>query len=288
MEVQVSEENESQVTQIMGQIFSQDPVVYYNDGVSFGAASVYCDEPKSALLIKKQRMIACLSKGIDVRGGWRIRIRKIANRDWAESWKRHFKPIEIGSRLLVKPSWSRRRQERSQAVVTIDPGLSFGTGHHPTTRYCLEELVQFAEQGKPASFLDVGCGSGILAIAAARLGFYPVSAFDLDPTAVRTCRENLELNQVEDRVRLSLSDLSSMAPTAQRHYDLICANLTVDLLVQESDRIVTRLAKDGVLVLAGILDSEFDRVVRVYSGHGLNARRSCAEDIWISGSFSRS
>ena len=136
--------------------------------------------------------------------------------DWAESWKRHFKPIEIGDALLVKPSWSKRRPRKNQAVVILDPGLSFGTGQHPTTAFCLREIVRLKlakERGRLArefktrhhadepsalqSFLDIGTGSGILAIAAAKLGYQPVHAFDFDAEAVRIARANARANRVQ-------------------------------------------------------------------------------------------
>ena len=138
------------------------------------------------------------------RAGW-IRDREpsrsggIRHEDWAESWKRHFKPIEIGRRLLIKPSWSRRRPKPHQQVVVLDPGLSFGTGQHPTTAFCLAEVARLVKNAPARSFLDIGTGSGILAIAAARLNYQPIWAFDFDPEAVRMARANAQTNQVEKK-----------------------------------------------------------------------------------------
>ena len=105
-------------------------------------------------------------------GAGKIEIAKVKREDWAESWKRHFHPIEIGKTLLVKPSWSKKRPAKNQAVVILDPGLSFGTGQHPTTSFCLHQIARGRKNGTPRpSFLDIGTGSGILAIAAAKLGY---------------------------------------------------------------------------------------------------------------------
>src|SRR5215469_13664560 len=134
-------------------------------------------------------LINIKNSGLDI-GIGKISIAKVRSEDWAESWKRHFKPLEIGKVLLLKPSWSKKRPRKSQAVVVLDPGLSFGTGQHATTEFCLEEIVRNANPARSQSFLDIGTGSGILAIAATKLGYHPVHAFDFDPEAVRVARAN--------------------------------------------------------------------------------------------------
>src|ERR1051326_5520108 len=128
----------------------------------------------------------------------KVTCEKVRREDWAESWKRHFKPLQIGRKLLIKPSWSQHKALAGQAVIILDPGLSFGTGHHPTTSFCLKELARFAGKGKEhpkgwtpnRAFLDAGTGSGILAIAAAKLGFSTVEAFDFDSEALAVARRN--------------------------------------------------------------------------------------------------
>jgi ribosomal protein L11 methyltransferase len=167
--------------------------------------TVYCEDKPAAGIRKTitaglARLKGC---GLEV-GPGNITIAKMRREDWAESWKRHFKPIEIGDAMLLKPSWSKRRPRKNQSVVVLDPGLSFGTGQHPTTAFCLHEIVRRIlwrkERGRlarefktrhhgdepsaPQSFLDIGTGSGILAVAAAKLGYKPVHAFDFDGNAV--------------------------------------------------------------------------------------------------------
>jgi ribosomal protein L11 methyltransferase len=218
-------------------------------------------------------------------GSGKITISKVRREDWAESWKRHFKPIEIGGKLLVKPGWSKRRPLKNQAVVVLDPGLCFGTGQHPTTLFCLGEIVKRRTGGRPQSFLDLGAGSGILAIAAAKLGCRPVHALDSDPSAVRSARANARRNGVLSRIKVTQGDVAKLPLSAPRQYDLICANLISDLLIHERKRIVKQLRRGGTLVLAGILRPEFSRVQTAFEKSGLKLASAKSEKAWRSGSF---
>jgi len=216
----------------------------------------------------------------------RVRFERIRREDWAESWKHHFQPLEIGDQLLLRPSWSKRRPKRGQAVVVLDPGLSFGTGQHPTTRFCLEQLVAARQIGTHQSFLDVGTGSGILAIAAAKLGYARIVAFDNDPDSVRVAAANARQHGVRRRSRLSRMDVGGLAVRESSRFDVICANLIFDLLVQERRRIAGSLAPGGRLVLAGILRSQFPGVCQAYEHLGLKLLARQREGEWESGVFS--
>jgi ribosomal protein L11 methyltransferase len=164
-------------------------------------------------------------------GSGKITMAKVRREDWAESWKRHFKPIEIGKSLLIKPSWSKRKPRNGQIVVVLDPGLGFGTGQHPTTAFCLHELARCGKFEARRSFLDIGTGSGILAIAAVKLGYSPVRAIDCDPEAVRVARANARANGVEQKLRITRRDVAKLPIHAAKQYDLVCANLISTLLV---------------------------------------------------------
>jgi ribosomal protein L11 methyltransferase len=215
----------------------------------------------------------------------RVTIRKVPARDWAESWKRHFKPVSIGRKLLVKPTWNRRKPVQGQALVLLDPGLSFGTGQHATTRFCLQELVRFRTPDQAQSVLDAGMGSGILALAAVALGYGPVDGFDYDPDCVRTARENAALNNLQDKVRFEQADVTRIPKRPERRYDVVCANLMADLLIAEATRIVARVAKGGRLVLAGILVTQFPQVEAAYGKLGWKRIADCNEGEWKSASF---
>ena len=231
-------------------------------------------------------------------GSGKISVKRLPRENWAESWKKHFKPFEVGDALLVKPSWSKRRERRGQQVIVLDPGLSFGTGHHATTGFCLRELARLARGrvGAPRrpdasarrpylSFLDIGTGSGILAIAAAKLGYAPVHAFDFDPESVRVATANAKHNRASVGLRLRQQDLTKLPLRSAVKFDFVCANLISTLLIAERRRIANRLKPNGVLVLAGILKQEFAEVRRAYEKIGLQAVASKCEKEWRSGSF---
>jgi ribosomal protein L11 methyltransferase len=220
-------------------------------------------------------------------GRSRLLLRRLPRENWAESWKRHFKAMEIGGALLIKPGWSRRRARRGQRVVRLDPGLSFGTGHHATTSFCLEQLAACRRPGTGQSFLDIGTGSGILAIAAAKLGYCPVQAFDFDPAAIRVSRANARRNRVQDRVRPRRLDLTRLPARSRKRWDVICANLTADLLASQAGKIRARLKPGGQLIVAGVLRTEFRKICEIFVIFGLTLRNSVVEEEWQSGRFER-
>jgi ribosomal protein L11 methyltransferase len=235
-------------------------------------------------------------------GPGKIKITKMRCEDWAESWKRHFKPVEIGGALLVKPGWIKRQPRKNQAAVILDPGLSFGTGRHPTTSFCLNEVVkhrnsaaspyerhsrrlQTAATIKAKALLDLGTGSGILAIAAAKLGYKPVRAIDFDPEAVRIARANARANGVLKKIKIVRGDVTKLPAKPKEQFDLACANLISNLLIAERKKIVAQLNRGGVLVLAGILNSEFSEVQKAFENCGLKLISAKTEKEWRSGSF---
>lgn len=207
--------------------------------------------------------------------------------NWAEAWKKHFRPIRIGSSLLIRPSWSKASPRKGQAVVELDPGLSFGTGQHPTTEHCLRELARCQPQQRQASLLDIGTGSGILAIAAAKLGYRPVYALDNDPEAVRMATQNGRRNRVQDRITFATRDVLGMRALPHAQYTMVCANLLADLLVSIRAKLVQWCVPGGIISVAGILDREFQGVQKALTGSGLEFLRSRRRGEWRSGTFQR-
>jgi ribosomal protein L11 methyltransferase len=188
---------------------------------------------------------------------------------------------------MIQPSWTKRPPKPGQAVVVLDPGLSFGTGHHPTTLYCLRELVAARRLGLAQSVLDLGTGSGILAIAAAKLGFHRVEAVDLDADCVRVARDNAARNRVDQRIWIARQDVAGRPAKGRRRYSVVCANLITPVLLAQKRKILDCLAPGGRLVLAGILDAEFPEVQRTYEAAGLRLGRTQAKREWRSGTFWR-
>lgn len=218
-------------------------------------------------------------------GPMRISFGRVRAEDWAESWKKHFPPLRVGGRLLIRPSWSREKALKGQSVIVLDPGLSFGTGQHPTTSFCLSQICRHWKAGTKQSLLDIGTGSGILAIAAAKLGYAPVVAFDFDPESIIVADANAKRNRVEGKIQLSQQDVARLKAPKGRGYDVVAANLTANLLREHLDRMLACLVPGGVLVLAGILAIEFDDLSALCVKAGLKplAARTLRE--WRSGSF---
>lgn len=192
-------------------------------------------------------------------------VRTLADQDWRDSYKAHFKAWKFG-RLHWVPIWERDafKLPAGEAVIWLDPGLAFGTGNHETTRLCVERLVTLAEKsGTDRSVIDAGCGSGILALSAAKLGFRNVTGFDNDPEAVRVSEENAVLNGLAGRVPFSTGDLIS--GLAGRTADIVLANIQADVLMRFADELMAAVAPGGALVLSGILAFENEQVKTVFS-----------------------
>src|ERR1035437_8157973 len=281
-------EAEDAVGELLASVFGVAATAYFDLDKQTSLVSVFMEQGKFSPAGARREIAAGLKRiagfGLNV-GAGKIEIVRVKREDWAESWKRHFQPIEIGKTLLVKPSWSKKCPAKNQAVVILDPGLSFGTGQHPTTSFCLNEIVRCRNNGIRQTFLDIGTGSGILAITAAKLGYTPVHAFDFDPEAVRVACENTRKNKVDARLKPTRGDVTKLPLKPARQYDLVCANLISNLLIAERRRIAGQLKRDGTLVLAGILAAEFSEVERAFAGVGLKLVASRVENEWCSGSF---
>jgi ribosomal protein L11 methyltransferase len=189
----------------------------------------------------------------------------LADADWRDSYKAHFKAWRFG-RLHWVPVWEREsfKLPPGDAVLWLDPGLAFGTGNHETTRLCCERLMAFAEKGgTDVPVIDAGCGSGILALSAALLGYRNVAGFDNDPEAVRVSEENAALNDLADRVKFSLGGLAESL--AGRQAGLVLANIQADVLVRFASELTRAAAPGGELVLSGILAGELEQVRAVFT-----------------------
>jgi ribosomal protein L11 methyltransferase len=284
--VLTSHEAEDAVAELLQRVFKETASIYASREKVISSVTVYVRRTRRELKGVEEKLRRGFEEiemyGIDVAPG-DIRIAKVRREDWAESWKKYFKAIRIGSKLLIKPSWSKEKPLKGQAVVTLDPGLSFGTGQHPTTSYCLQKLTESAGPG--ASLLDIGCGSGILAIAAAKLGYSPVEAFDFDPVAVRIAQGNLRRNRVDHKVRCRRQDLTKLSPASAQKYEVICANLVAELLIAGAKKILGRLARNGRLIVAGILTTQFAEVRQAFEKRGLELLDTKSEREWQSGLF---
>jgi len=182
----------------------------------------------------------------------------LSEQRWGENWKRYFRPIRI-SRFVVKPPWSRIRMKRNQIPIEITPGMAFGTGTHATTQLCLQALEKYLKQ-KGLSVLDAGTGSGILSIAAARLGAGEVLGVDIDEEAVRIAKENVEKNQVSDRVNIRSGRIGEI----RKRFDAVLANIDLKGLMRMKRSLIRHLKDQGILILSGILRQEREQVRQHY------------------------
>ncbi len=185
--------------------------------------------------------------------------RIVNEEDWADAWKRHYHPIRVGQHLLIKPAWANAEIGSDDIVIEMDPGMAFGTGTHPTTQLCLQACEWFAKPG--TCMVDLGTGSGILAIAAAKLGCYRVLALDTDEMAVQVAQENVERNGVSDRVIVLHGSLDSLRTTA-RHFDFAMANLTAKIILELAPQGLQHVIWPyGKFIFSGIIDEQAAEVI---------------------------
>ena len=222
-----------------------------------------------------------LSEGLIDFGTLEDTKRVIEGDDWIDVWKKHFRPIHLG-RIVVVPEWIDYTKEAGEHVVLLDSNMAFGTGEHETTSMCVELLQDYLKEGD--TVLDVGCGSGILGIAAAKLGAKRCYLSDLDPIAVESAEHNCALNNVEDVTRVTLADLLSESSVTA---DIILANITAEVLSLLAPSIPAHLKAGGTLILSGIIESRLPLVKEKYAAVGLSLREERRKGEWFALVFSR-
>lgn len=204
--------------------------------------------------------------------------------DWANSWKQYYKPIKTGEKLVIVPEWEEYDPAPGEIVVLMDPGMAFGTGTHETTRLCAMLLEKYVRPGD--RMLDVGCGSGILAICAAKLGAGSCFACDIDPVAVRIAGENAALNQTA-QVETGVSDLLAQAKKAPGGYHVCCANIVADVIIRLSPDIGAFMGPDGVLIVSGIITERAEETVSALKAAGWHLIDERRENGWFAGALRR-
>ncbi|HEX6387619.1 MAG TPA: 50S ribosomal protein L11 methyltransferase [Anaerolineae bacterium] len=210
--------------------------------------------------------------------------RKLEEEDWTNAWKAHYHPFRVGNRIWIQPGWLSAGQEASHdvrpddVVLTLDPGMAFGTGLHPTTQMCLQALEQFVRPGQRV--LDVGSGSGILAIAAAKLGATSVLAIDTDEVAVKTAIANARQNNAIDRVTIRPGTLATIR---QQNWDVIVVNILAEVIISllQDDGLLNYLATGGRLILSGIIDQQLPAVESAVAHAGGQVVQRLSVSDWV-------
>lgn len=206
--------------------------------------------------VQPSEAVAFLSERYNAEGiEHSIELLDCAEEDWRNNWKKYFNPIPVGEKLLIRPSWRDDYDAGERKVLSIDPGLAFGTGGHETTRLCLEMCEKYLKEGD--SVLDVGCGSGILGIATLLLGAKNAVGVDIDATAVRTSKENAEINGVGDRFT---AICGSFTEKVEGKYDIVLANIVADAIMFLSEGVKDFMKDNAVYVMSGIIDTRADEV----------------------------
>ena len=203
-------------------------------------------------------------------------VRELGRKDWAEAWKSGYQVLRIGHRIRIVPSWIPYEPEPDDVVITLDPGMAFGTGLHPSTQLCLQALETLIRPGMRV--LDVGTGSGILAIAAAKLGAAEVLGVDIEAVSVRTARENVRLNGVEDVVRI---EPGSVDDRSHGEFDGVLANILAEIIARLSPDLARHMAPGGWLVASGIIEARLPAVEHAYARAGLEIVQRWQVGDWV-------
>ena len=205
----------------------------------------------------------------------KIELIGVNEEDWANSWKAYYKPLHIGRRMVIVPAWEHYEAKEGEIIVRMDPGMAFGTGSHETTRLEIELLQKYVKEG--CSMLDVGTGSGILAICASKLGAGYCEAYDIDPMAVRVAKENVAGAGITN-IKCGQSNLLADIPV--RRYDVICANIVADIILRMLPDIPKFMHKGTVLLASGIISERRDEILSALDGNGLRAVDVLEDNGW--------
>ncbi len=202
--------------------------------------------------------------------------RELTEDDWANAWKKHYHVLRIGKRIVIKPPWQEHERRPDEVVIELDPGMAFGTGLHPTTRMCLQALEEHLEPG--AKVLDLGTGSGILAIAAAKLGAGSVLALDNDPLAVKAARANVRANGVQNLVAVEHGSLDQTT----EEFELVLVNILARVIIELTNQgLVDRVRPTGQMIAAGIIEEQEAEVTVALREHGMEIVERRQEKDWV-------
>ncbi|MCR5541448.1 MAG: 50S ribosomal protein L11 methyltransferase [Ruminococcus sp.] len=214
-------------------------------------------------------------------------LKNVREEDWANNWKQYFKPLEIGDKLLIKPSWEEIPEGETRKILEIDPASSFGTGQHNTTQLCLELVEKYLGDGDRV--LDLGCGSGILSIGAVLLGAQECTAIDIDANSVKIAGENAEKNNIPAEkyhaICGNVIDDSALVAEIGTGFDMVCANIVADVLIGMSGLFKGFLKQGGRLIVSGIIDMRKDEVLDVIKAQGFVLDEIREKEDWVAASF---
>ena len=237
------------------------------------------DNPQGMEELMQVRQILARLKAQDPDGKYgrlELEMKDVDEEDWSNAWKKYYHPVQVGEHLVVCPSWEAYDRKPDEVVLTLNPGMAFGTGTHDTTRLCMELLEKYITPQD--TVLDVGCGSGILAITAALLGANKIIGCDIDEVAVKVAGENAALNGVQDRIAFHQGDLTSQV---EGSFQIICANIVADVIIRLSEDAGRYLAKDGIFITSGIIDTREQDVLNALEQDGFQVIERRTSGGWV-------
>ena len=205
-----------------------------------------------------------------------ITVSGVNEEDWANSWKEYYKPIKIGEKIVIVPAWEKYTQQEGEIIVRMDPGMAFGTGTHETTRLVIKLLEKYIKNGMRVA--DVGCGSGILAICASKLGAAECKAYDIDPVAVKVANENIKDSGLTN-VSCDVSDLLRHVDKSKA-YDVICANIVADIIIRMMPDVGELMNENSVILASGIIVERSEDVISAFDEHGFKIVERIDENGW--------
>lgn len=208
-------------------------------------------------------------------GSLNMSVQNVKDEDWAENWKKYYKPMRVGKNLVIRPVWEEYQEEGSDLVITMDPGMAFGTGTHETTRLCMEMIESHFKGGEA---LDIGTGSGILAIALSLLGAEKVTAVDIDPVAVKAAGENIARNKLENKVTAVQGDLTR---DIKGPFDFICANILADVIISLVSPVKNLLKKGAPFLASGIIRDRKQDVLNAFLSAGYQLLDEKEQGEWV-------
>lgn len=261
----------------MWDLIDEDVLAHMSEDVLVKAYFKDDMSAQETLLLVREKLadIARIDMGFDM-GSLELAVSSVHEQDWAENWKKYYKPFRAGEHLIIKPSWEPYEEKPGDLVLELDPGMAFGTGTHETTFMCMEQLEKYVIPGCKA--IDVGCGSGILGLAAAKLGARDVLAIDLDELAVKVAKENTEKNGLAQVVRVVHGDLLEKADEMA---DVIVANIIADVICFLCGPAKKHLLPGGTFICSGIIREREDDVQKALAAAGYTVVNRLAKGEWV-------
>ncbi|WP_128896510.1 50S ribosomal protein L11 methyltransferase [Longirhabdus pacifica] len=270
----------------LGVWYGEEPLNHIAEGDA-EIKGYFADHRNPSALVKEleQHIMALKDLDIDV-GEAKLSCKEVLESDWADGWKQYFKPTHITDDIVIKPRWETYEKQHNEIIIELDPGMAFGTGTHATTALSMKCLQQIITTGD--HIIDVGTGSGILAIGAAKMGAGQVLAVDLDPVAVKSAKENVAMNELEKQIHVQESDLLNVlqlhdegAIPVSLPVPIVVANILAEVILQFVDDVYKVLKPGGKYVVSGIIEPKEQEVVKALEKAGFTVMTRLQEEDWI-------